>query len=89
MGGGVILFVRDDLRCVAQIEVNTSAERVWVSVHTDQGAILVGLWYRPPRSDSGMESIVSLVEEHRVLSQGVFGTMLVGDMNVHEKSWLK
>jgi len=86
IGGGVIVFVRDDLRCVAQLDVATVAERVWLTVHTDHGPFLLGLWYRPP--DSGADSIISLATEHDVLSQDAFGTILVGDMNVHQKSWL-
>ena len=35
-----------------------------------------------------MESITTLEKEHSALSEDAIGTLILGDMNVHEPSWL-
>ena len=63
------------------------AERSWHIVHTDIGGILLGLWYRPPGADA--RDISSFHNELSRLSMDMFGTLVIGDMNVWHKSWLK
>ena len=59
-----------------------------LALHADVGPFSIGLWYRPPETGE-IGTIQSLEEEWKVLSKESLGTILVGDMNVHERSWLK
>ena len=63
-------------------------ERSWFIIHSDQGGILLSLWYRRPARDD-TESITSLYEEFDSFSEGNIRTIIMGDMNVHKVDWLK
>ena len=69
------------------VHKSEGAEGVWCILHTDRGPFLLGALYRPP--GSGERSISSFVEEHSKLSDVTMGVLLLGDINVHHKSWLK
>ena len=87
-GGGVALFVRKD--CAAQVallEHSETHERSWHCLHTSQGPVLLGLWYRPP--DSEVYSVETLETEWLRHSQAMMGTVVMGDCNVHHQRWLK
>ena len=56
-------------------------------VHTDIGGILLGFWYRPPGADA--RDISSFDDELSRLSEDTIGALVVGDMNIWHKSWLK
>ena len=62
-------------------------ERVWALVHCDIGALLLGCWYKPPASDE-IESIRRFEQEYDQLSAHAIGTVVMGDVNVHNKRWL-
>ena len=85
--GGVIVFARSDIsaRCTL-LEESVEAERVWVILHSTVGPYLVCAWYRPPHPGE-VASIVSLREELGRLSVNALGSVIVGDINVHHKSW--
>ena len=86
--GGVAVFVHESIQSqVTLLGESDSAERVWLLVHSDLGPLLVCPWYRPPAS--GCDSIHSLpteLETHRALA---IATIVVGDLNVHNKRWLR
>jgi hypothetical protein len=87
--GGVIVFARSDIssRCTL-LDESVQAERVWVLLNSTVGPYLICAWYRPP--DPGeVTSIVSLREEWGRLSVNALGSVIVGDINVHHKSWLR
>ena len=87
-GGGTALFAREDI--VSQIvHVGDSEvhERSWHILHADSGPLLVGLWYRPPKYGEIL-SIQSLESELVQFGGYCMGTIIIGDMNVHEKLWL-
>ena len=88
-GGGVLVFVLDEFfERVTLLEKSTVAERVWAVVHSDQGPILVCCWYRPPApGDTG--TLDSFEKEWRGLRGDVIGTIVLGDLNVHSRRWLK
>ena len=67
--------------------ISTTSERSWVTLHTDTGPILVGVWYRPPNEDRG--ELQSLAHEIELYSVGHIGTMICCDANVHHARWLK
>eukprot|EP00973_Karenia_brevis_P043917 6081091-Karenia_brevis.AAC.1 len=64
------------------------AERTWLVLHTDIGPYLLGAWYRPPQAGE-VASIESLPGEQRQYSQHALATVVIGDMNVHQQSWLR
>ena len=70
------------------VKDSESSERLWILIHSDLGPYLVGAWYRPPVQGE-METIKSLRAEWEELSQEAVGTILVGDMNIHHKKWLR
>ena len=87
--GGIALFARVSVASqIVHVADSVEHERAWYILHTDCGAISIGLWYRPPSYDE-VASIDALLLEHAEYSQGCIGTIIIGDMNVHHKSWLK
>ena len=87
--GGVALFARSD--CAARfvkLEDSEVAERTWYTVHTDHGPLLLAVWYRPPRKGE-VDSVASFEAELNRLRTGALGTLVVGDLNVHNASWLR
>ena len=63
-------------------------ERAWYMAHADQGPILVGVQYRRPKKGE-VASIESLYDEVGKFSDQAIYTVLMGDFNVHEVSWLR
>ena len=75
------------MNLVSMVEQSFVAERVWMVLHTDIGPILVGNWYRPP--DAPISHVDSLRDELARLSDGYIGVVLMGDMNIHHRKWLR
>ena len=87
-GGGVVFFARADAsHAIVHVAESPDHERVWLIWHTDVGPVLIGLWYRPPGSE--LDSIADLEAEASALREGTIGMLIVGDMNVHHKEWLR
>ena len=87
--GGVIVYAQDGLASrVTLIEQSADSERVWLIIHTDVGPYLVGVWYRPPEPGE-TNTIKSLETEWELHNQAALGTILVRDMNVHHRRWLR
>ena len=86
--GGVAAFAKVGFEnTIVHIGDSKVAERSWHVIHSNRGPLLVGLWYRRP--DKGeVLSIESLESELKEFGSDVLGTILLGDMNVHEQSWL-
>ena len=86
-GGGIATFVRSEMaNCATLIEESSAAERSWVILHTDRGPHLIANWYRPPGHETDtIESLRREAEKHMPLA---VGTIIVGDMNVHNQNWL-
>ena len=87
MGGVAVYAQRQIAQQVMLLEKSASAERLWCILHTDCGPYLFGAWYRPPSTE--LSSIETCEQEHEKLSDGVIGTLLVGDVNVHHLQWLQ
>ena len=82
--GGIALYRRCGGLLVTHLEDSKIAERSWHIVHSDVGGVLLGLWYRPPGSPhSHIESFDAELER---LSEGMFGTLVVGDLNIWHKA---
>ena len=73
---------------IVHVGDSDNAERSWHILHTNNGAVLLGVWYRPP-APGQIQSIESLETEMEKYCEGTVGSVLVGDMNVHERAWLK
>ena len=87
--GGIALFVRDDF-CDNVVHIGDSPvdERSWHIVHCDHGPVLLCLWYRRPCPNE-IASIHRFDEELARYSRDTVGTIIMGDMNVHNAEWLK
>ena len=82
-GGGVALFVKEEHRaCVNLLKHSDNSERSWYLVHTAQGPLLLGLWYRPPNKGE-VASVEGCREEYDELEEDALGCLLVGDLNIH------
>ena len=86
--GGIAVYALHSLASRITCVFHSKAhERTWMLIHTDRGAYLLGSWYRPPGRE--VESIADLKTEILEHCRYALGVILVGDMNVHERSWLK
>ena len=86
--GGVAMFVLAiQANNVTLLHESKSSERLWAIVHSDLGPYLVCAWYRPPEPGE-TDSIATLAKEYEELSPGMLGTIITGDMKVHQKRWL-
>ena len=87
--GGIALFVHSSCRgSVVHVADSDAHERLWAIVHSDHGPVLLGVWYRPP-CHREIASIKAPPDEVRPFVESVVHTLLVGDMNVHHKGWLR
>ena len=87
--GGILLYARRGFEnSVVHVGNSKIHERSWFLVHTDRGAICLALWYRRP--DKGeTQSIDDLYDELEEFTGDAIYTVIMGDMNVHEQTWLK
>ena len=89
--GGILVFVRSDVEqraTLLQHAKDLEHERSWLLIHADIGPVLFCVWYRPPCAGE-IGSIHGFIEEWHELSKSCVGTIIVGDLNVHHKYWLK
>ena len=87
--GGIALFARSDVaESIVHVGDSDLHERSWHMLHSDLGPILLGLWYRRPAYGE-VASIKALDDEIKQHATTAIGIMLIGDFNVHHKSWLK
>ncbi len=87
--GGILLFARQGFEnSVVHIGNSAVHERSWFIVHTDRGPVCLALWYRRPAKGE-TKSIEDLYEELATHGAQAIYTIIMGDMNVHEESWLR
>ena len=85
--GGIIAFVRSDVRQVVHYSDSEHAERNWHLLHLDIGSFALCNWYRSP---SALDvQIHSFREELAELQDQVIGFIILGDLNVHHIRWLR
>ena len=87
--GGIAAFALSNIaERVTLVQSSEDAERVWLMVHADHGPHLVGVWYRPP-----IPGETSTIETFQTELQGMagmsMGRIILGDLNVHNVSWLR
>ena len=57
-------------------------------VHADQGPHLVGVWYRPPApGETG--TVTTFKVEFSALENTSLCIIILGDLNAHNRQWLK
>ena len=87
--GGVAVFALERLaHRVTLLENSQVAERSWVIFHSDHGPYVIGCWYRPP-APGEVDSIRSFKEEAQSHATNAVGCVLLGDLNIHHRKWLK
>ena len=85
-GGGVDLFCKKSINHIALLKCSSSAERTWSVLHSDVGPILICNWYRAGDEPICFESFRG---EYAEYSRGMLGTIILGDLNVHHRKWLR
>ena len=88
-GGGIAALAASDIaERVTLIQSSDDAERFWLMLHADQGPHLVGVWYRPPApGETG--TVTTFKSEYSALENTCLGSIILGDLNVHNRQWLK
>ena len=87
-GGGIAFFARNDSsNFVVHMGDSDLFERSWHILHCNHGPLLIGLWYQPPAYGE-IASIKSLSDEIQTHCPSTIGTLLLGDMNVHQAETL-
>ena len=87
--GGIMLFAKEGYQdFIVHVGDSEAAERSWHILHTDRGLVSLCLWYRPPNRGE-IDSISTLPHELDQFAKDVCGHIIVGDLNVHQESWLK
>ena len=88
-GGGIAVFAQDLFaEQMILLKHSPDYERSWHTVLTDIGPVLCGVWYRPP-CPGEIGSIRSCDAEWRELADAHVATILIGDLNVHHRYWLR
>ena len=85
--GGILTLRREDFHGLVHICNSEVEERSWHYLKLGVETILLGNWYRPGASVfDGHSALYSELAEH---FQEVSGVLLVGDLNIHHKRWLR
>ena len=85
--GGVIAFVRKDVKNMNFLCNFPDAERSWHIIYRDSGSIALCNWYHSPSED--LRAIDTLPAEHEEMSKHADAFCIAGDLNVHHASWLR
>lgn len=86
-GGGVALYVHNDLNCVHREEIFESnfPETIWCNINSNGRNTLIGVCYRAPDSvqinDEALYSLLDRVSKEEVV--------IIGDLNFPEIDWGK
>jgi exonuclease III len=92
-GGGVALWVKNDIDYYVPFQDNSVHEICWIVIHTLVGDILVASCYLPPTSSNYRNSRITgsstnhdsffqyMTEKISLLAPTVSGTLLLGDFN--------
>ena len=84
-GGGVLLYVRESLGAVREMEdVGYKCESVWVKILDNvKNEIYVGLFYKSPNSRG--EEVEAMFEQIKAYSKNQ--TVIIGDFNYPDINW--
>ena len=85
--GGIITFKRSDFNGLVHISNSKDEERSWHFLKVGIDTILLANWYRPGASVH--DGFATLYTEMGEYFQEVIGVVLMGDLNIHHKRWLR
>ena len=86
-GGGVAVYaLREVSQQVTLLAESVAAERLWLMLHLHQGPHLLCAWYSPPGERDSIHTLQQEWEEHK---DHALGSIVVGDLNVHQANWLR
>lgn len=68
-GGGVMLYVRSSISTIRRCDIETNCEVLWVELSLGTNKVLLGTFYRPPKSSPEYlaQLNLSLVANHGLL----------------------
>ena len=88
-GGGIAVFVCGEQdKSIPCVLISPSAERMWFCVQLLTCRVLVCCWYRRPEPNE-TTTIASLATEYQSLADAYSYSIIIGDCNVHEPTWLR
>ena len=85
--GGVLTLRREDFHGLVKIANSETDERSRHFLRMGVETVLLGNWYRP--GASVFDGFTELYEELAEHFTEVSGVLLVGDLNIHHKRWLR
>ena len=85
--GGVAVYKRNNAIPITKLEESPVAERIWHTIHTNNGPVLFGAWYRPQRNSAN--HIQSFDDDFGRLASDHMSHIVVGDWNIWHKKWLR
>ena len=85
-GGGLILYIKNNIRARVNEELTNSefAESLWCDVEVDHQRALIGLCYRSPTSTIQNDEKLLSVMEKAVLRKAAHHILIMGDFNFPE-----
>lgn len=85
--GGILTLQRQDFNGLVHIKDCDEEERSWHFLNLGAEIFLIANWYRPGASVH--DGFVRLHQEIAGYFQECSGVLIVGDLNVHHKRWLR
>ena len=85
--GGILTLVRDDFNGLVHIANSKDEERSWHFLKIGIETILIANWYRPGASE--FDGFSELYAELGEFFSQATGVVIMGDLNIHHKRWLK
>ena len=88
-GGGIALYAKEGYQhSIAHLGDSAVDERSWFIIHAESGPIMLCLWYRRPDPNE-TDSIRRSDAELTMYSQHAVSCIVMGDLNVHNRPWLR
>ena len=85
--GGIMTLRREDFNGIVHITNTDAEERSWHFIQSGIDSILLANWYRPGASSHDGFSV--LYKEVADFFPQVSGVIIMGDLNIHHKRWLR
>ena len=89
-GGGVVIYVRNDLRSLVVTELSTDGEIAWCNINFGEEVLLVGCMYRPPHSSVDTnKALLKAIAQAKALcdKKRNTGLIIAGDFNHSDILW--
>jgi len=85
--GGIATFTREDFNGLVHITNSENEERSWHFLKLGVETYLLANWYRAGASE--LDGFSSLYSELAEYFPQISGVVIVGDLNIHHKRWLR